>query len=128
VYKLKSQYKTISNLVNSVKGCCDPPPPLRKLPTLFVHPYQLSIDSGCLSRNWITTNIVPEYTRRVINIYHLISPTSIVVKVMERIIHHQLSAALESNNLISEAQHGFRNKHSTITLILSSVNDWASAL
>ena len=47
---------------------------------------------------------------------------------MERIIHCQLSAALESNNLISESQHGFHNKHSTITLLASTVGDWAACL
>jgi len=57
--------------------------------------------------------------------YRPVSLTYIVVKVMERII---LSAALESSNLFSEAKHGFRNKRSTFTLLLSSVNDWAAAL
>ena len=47
---------------------------------------------------------------------------------MERIIHRQLTAALESNHLFSETQHGFRNKHSTITLLVSSVHDWAACL
>ena len=47
---------------------------------------------------------------------------------MERIIHCQLTVALESNKLISESQHGFRNKHSTVTLLASTINDWAACL
>jgi len=71
---------------------------------------QLSIDSGCLPRDWITANIIPVHKKgdkHLASNYRPISLTSIVVKVMERIIHYQLSAALESNNHISEAQHGF---------------------
>jgi len=41
---------------------------------------------------------------------------------MERIIHGQLTAALELNKLITEAQHGFRNKHSAITLLAISAS------
>ena len=47
---------------------------------------------------------------------------------MERIIHCQLLNALEANHLISNFQHGFRHQHSTITLLLSAVHDWASFL
>jgi len=60
--------------------------------------------------------------------YHPISLTSIVVKVMERIIYRHLVSALESKHLISDAQHGFRHKRSTVTLLISTVNNWASCL
>ena len=93
--------------------------------------FQLSINSGSLPRDWITANIVPVHKKgdkHLSSNYRPISLTSIIVKVMERIIHRQLITALESKNLISEAQHGFRNKHSTVSLLLSSVNDWASIL
>ena len=54
------------------------------------------------------------FIRKVTNIYRPISLTSIVIKVMERIIHCQLLNALEANHLISNFQHGFRHQHSTI--------------
>ena len=47
---------------------------------------------------------------------------------MERIIHHQLVAALESQQLINDSQHGFQHKRSTISLLLSAVNNWAGCL
>ena len=47
---------------------------------------------------------------------------------MERIIHRQLVLALESKHLISDSQHGFRHKRSTVTLLLSAINDWAFCL
>ena len=88
--------------------------------------FKLSLDSGTLPRDWITANIVPVHKKgdkHLPSNFCPISLTSIVVKVMERIIHHQLTSVLESNKLISNSQHGFRNKHSTVALLLSAVND-----
>ena len=62
--------------------------------------FQLSLDSGSLPRDWITANIVPVHkkdNKHIPSNYCPISLTSIVVKVMERIIHRQLTSALESN-------------------------------
>ena len=64
-----------------------------------------------LPRDWVTANIVPVYKKGDIHLssnYRPISLTSIVIKVMERIIHRQLVSALESHNLISDYQYGFR--------------------
>ena len=60
--------------------------------------------------------------------YRPISLTSIVIKVMERIIHRQLVKALESHNLISNYQHGFRGHRSTVSLLLIAIHDWAACL
>ena len=57
--------------------------------------------------------------------YRPISLTSIV---MERIIHCQLVKALESHNLINNYQHGFRGRHSTVSLLLTAIHDWAACL
>ena len=93
--------------------------------------FQLSLDSSSLPRDWITANVVPVHKKgdeHLPSNYCPISLTSIVVKVMERIIHCQFSTALESNNLINQSQHGFCNKHSTITLLSSTFDDWAACL
>ena len=47
---------------------------------------------------------------------------------MERIIHRQLLKALETNHLISNYQHGFCHRRSTVTLLLTAVHDWATCL
>ena len=47
---------------------------------------------------------------------------------MERIIHSELTSTLESHNLISTCQFGFRTNHSTTHLLLEAVHDWAQAL
>ena len=99
-------------------------PPLTKL-------FQLSLSTGTLPNDWVTANIVPVYKKgdkHLSSNYRPISLTSIVVKVMERIIHRQLMTALESNHLISNYQHGFRHQRSTVTLLLSAFHDWAACL
>ena len=61
--------------------------------------------------------------------YRPISLTSVVIKVMERIIHRQIVKALETHNLISTyLQHGFRSCHSTVSLLLIAIHDWAACL
>ena len=47
---------------------------------------------------------------------------------MERIIHCQLLKGLETNHLISNYQHGFCHRSSTVTLLLTAVHDWAICL
>jgi len=56
----------------------------------------------------------PQFIRVIIlpstsffSVYRLVSLTSIVIKVMERIIHCQIAKALESHNRISNYQHVF---------------------
>ena len=95
-------------------------PPLTKL-------FQLSLSTGhgILLRDWVTANIVPIHLQ---SNYCPISLTSIVIKVMKRIIHHQLLKALKAHHLISNFQHGFRHQCSTVTLLLTAVHNWATSL
>ena len=93
--------------------------------------FQKSMSTGTLPRDWVCANIVPVFKRddkHVPSNYRPISLTSIVIKTMERIIHSELTAVLESNNLISAQQFGFRNHHLTTHLLLEAVHDWAGAL
>jgi len=46
---------------------------------------------------------------------------------MERVIANQMLSYLRAHNLISKHQHGFLSKHSTVSNLLESVNDWTLA-
>ena len=86
---------------------------------------------GSLPKDWTSANVVPVYEkgdRRVAEDYRPISLTSIVVKVMERIICKQLTAALEQSARLSNTQFGFRANRSTVSLLLSAVHDWSLCL
>ena len=66
--------------------------------------------------------------KHLISNYRPISLTSIVSKVLERLIHHKLYSFLEQHGVISHTQFGFRKGHSTVHLLLSAVDDWARTL
>ena len=93
--------------------------------------FNKSIISATLPSDWISANIVPIHKRKDKHLpenYCPISLTSIVVKVLERIIHRQLVSALESHQLLNSSQYGFRAKHSTVTLLSEAIDDWSSSL
>ena len=89
------------------------------------------MSSGTLPRDWTAANIIPIYKkgeRCLACNYRPISLTSIVVKVMERIICKQLISALVRSGHIGENQFGFRANRSTVTLLLSAIHDWSLCL
>ena len=59
------------------------------------------------------------------NNYGLISVTYVVAKVFERIGYDQLYNFLNSEEIISKQQSGFRSLHSTVTALLEATDSWA---
>ena len=53
--------------------------------------------------------------------YRPVSLTSHIIKIFERVIRSQLVSYLESNNLISTKQHGFRKGQSTGSQLIHSM-------
>ena len=93
--------------------------------------FNQSMSMGLLPKDWTTANVVPIHKkgdRRVAANYRPISLTSIVVKIMERIICRKLTEVLEKSNRLSDAQFGFRSHCSTVSLLLSAVHDWSLCL
>ena len=60
--------------------------------------------------------------------YCPISLTSVICKTMEHIIISQLMNYLESNNILTENQFGFREHQSCESQLLVTVNDIAKAI
>ena len=60
--------------------------------------------------------------------YRPVSILPVVFKVLETLIHRQLYRYLDSNNLLSSAQFGFRPHHKIQDVLLKSVDDWKMAL
>ena len=57
-----------------------------------------------------------------------ISVLPVVVKVLERLVHRQLYAYLQENNLLHSTQFGFRPGHSTQDVLVSLVDEWREVL
>ena len=82
-----------------------------------------SMDTGTLPRNWVSANVVPVFEwddRHIPSNYWPVSLTSVVVKTMELIIHSELTAVLESHQLISTQQFGLHKNHSITHLLLEA--------
>jgi len=90
-----------------------------------------SMSTGKLPQDWVTANVVPVFKKgdpRLPSNYRPISLTSIIVKIMERIIRRQIGTALSSNCRFSNCQHGFRPHHSSISLLLTVIHNCALCL
>ena len=80
---------------------------------------------------WLTSTVLPLFKkgeRNQASNYRPISITSSCCKVMESIIHDSMSSYLLSNNLISDSQHGFLKKRSTLSNLIYSIRHWLSSL
>ena len=101
------------------------------LSELLTKLFTMSLQTGKLPQDWRSANIAPVFksgNKHNPSNYRPISLTSLVIKVMEKLVHKNISEYLSQNNLLSPAQHGFRKHHSCQTQLLSTVHDWAKYL
>jgi hypothetical protein len=84
--------------------------------------FNRSLLQGRVPKDWKLAKVIPLYkgkgNRDASSSYRPISLTSVACKVMERIIVTSLTEFLESKNLITSCQHGFRRGRSTVTNLL----------
>ena len=95
-----------------------------KLARPLTHIFNNSVETGIIPEDWklaYVTAIHKKWSRQEPGIYRPISLTSVVCKTMERLIKGRLITHLEMNNLISDSQHGFRNKLSCLTSLHASL-------
>ena len=72
--------------------------------------FNLSLSKGVLPQDWTSAHIVPVHKKNDKSDpsnYRPISLTSIVIKVLEKLVHRKVIFALESQGLLSGFQHGF---------------------
>ena len=60
--------------------------------------------------------------------YRPISLTSVCCKIMEHIMHSQIMQHLDEHSILSDAQHGFRQRRSCDTKLLLTLQDLSAAL
>ncbi len=69
------------------------------------------------------TPIFKKGDKKIPGNYRPISLTSVVGKLLESIIRDKTVSYLESHSLIGDSQHGFRNKRSCLSNLLTFYND-----
>ena len=83
---------------------------------------QHSYDTSTVPLDWRNARVVPIFknkgSRECPLNYRPISLTSITSKLVKHVIAHDIRTYLESNNILSERQHGFRPKHSCDSQLL----------
>ena len=95
--------------------------------------FEASLKQSELPTAWKHALIVPAYKgngkcRSDPESYRPISLTSIVCKLLEHILYSKIMSHLTENEVLSEFQHGFREKRSGESQLLLTVNDFSKAL
>ena len=90
--------------------------PTKKFKTILAHLFNYSILTNAIPDEWKTGVVTPLFKNKGsnedLNNYRGISILPPVAKLFEKLIHKQILGYLNSNNLISNSQHGFRANHS----------------
>ena len=92
--------------------------------------FNKSLMSGIFADDWKCARVTPLFKQGEssdLNNYRPISVISVVAKVFERIVYDQLYNFLNSEEIISKQQSGFRSLHSTVTALLEAIatDSWA---
>ena len=102
-----------------------------ELASVFTLLFQASLDQGAVPSDWKLANIVPVFKKgdkaKAQN-YRPISLTSISSKILEHIIHSSIMDHFEKHSMLNSFQHGFRQRHSCETQLITTIRDFANGL
>lgn len=93
--------------------------------------FNKSITCAELPKDWKHAKITPIPKKQNEFLPSSFRPISLLctcVKMLEHIIFKHIAGYLERNNMLDRRQHGFRKKFSTVTQLLETVHDLASAI
>ena len=82
----------------------------------LTHPINLSLTSGTVPNDWKIAKVTPIHKSSSIDDYNNFRPISVLPllsKILERAVHIQFIQYIESNNILSKYQFGYRKKRST---------------
>ena len=77
--------------------------------------FNFSLEEGVVPLEWKEANTIPLVNKGSRNNYRPVSLTSVICKLLERLIKDHLVDFLVKNNLINPSQHGFLKARSCLT-------------
>ena len=92
--------------------------------------FQKSYDSGEVPADWKKANVTPIFKKgkkSLASNHRPVSLTPIPCKIMESIIKDDVTEYLETNSLINDTQHGFRQRRSCLTNLLEYTEEITKA-
>jgi hypothetical protein len=93
--------------------------------------FQESIDSGVVPQKWKHANVTAIFKKGPKSDpknYRPISLVCIASKVIEHIVHSHIMKYFDRYNILTDLQHGFRAKRSTVTQLVGTIHDISSAI
>ncbi len=103
-------------------------PEISEVLTIF---FQKSLDLGTVPDDWRHAIIHPLFKKgdksNPAN-YRPLSLTCILCKIQEHILHSNIMGFLDSHNLLTDTQHGFRKGRSCDTQLITTIRDFANSL
>lgn len=93
--------------------------------------FKSSLRTRMLPEKWKWAHITPVFkkgSKHDKENYRPISLTSIICRLLERIIKKEIVKHLDANELFPNDQYGFRAKRSCVTQLLEALEEWTSLL
>ena len=93
--------------------------------------FQVSLDQGVLPGIWKTAAVVPIFKKGAKSDpgnYRPVSLTCICCKILEYIVYSSITKHLQYHEVLCDGQHGFRQKRSCESQLITTINDFAKCL
>jgi hypothetical protein len=108
---------------------------LKEASELMVTPlhimFKKSLETAELPNDWKLANISAIHKKgdkRIPGNYRPISLTSVVVKLLEKLIRNQIVEHMKAHQLLSNKQYGFVSGRSTLLQLLTVLESWIDAI
>ena len=93
--------------------------------------FQASLDQGTVPQKWKEAHVVPIFKKgdknKAAN-YRPISLTSICSKCLEHIVRSNVMDHFDELEILTDSQHGFRKKRSTVSQLITTTHDLFTTL
>ena len=107
---------------------------IKELADFIIEPigiiFRNSMESGTIPSQWKEARVSAIYKKgkKLASNYRPVSITSVLCRILEKLIRNQIVEYMQSENLLSDLQFGFIKGRSTSLQLLNIMNDWTCAI